>query len=36
MIKQIKKVKTTGQLFIYVDKSSDFKEGDYVRLIKVE
>jgi len=36
MIKQIKKIKTTGQLFIYVDKNSDFEEGDYVRLTKVE
>lgn len=36
MIKQVKKNSHNGQLLIYVDKNSEFKEGDYVRLVKVE
>lgn len=35
MILKIKKIKSTEQKFIYIPKSSDLKEGDYVKIEKV-
>jgi len=35
MIKQIKKINTTNQKFVYIDKGSEFKAGDYVLITKI-
>lgn len=36
IIKQVKKIKTTGQKFVYIDKYSELKEGDYVLITKID
>ena len=36
MIKQIKKINTTGQKFVYIDKDCDLEAGDYVLITKID
>jgi len=36
MIKQIKKINTTGQKFVYIDKDCDLHAGDYVLITKID
>lgn len=35
MIRKVWKKQSTGQLMVTLEKDSDIKEGDYVRIIKV-